>query len=109
MRLKIDYFPLQISSTERMRQAAYILGTLHCQEGFRASIKCKRGAGMLVHMPAPLVLLSLYLSCFQMPSTLTNSCTDAALFCKAMRSSVVKLISMICSRPRAPSLQGTPT
>ena len=34
-----------------------------------------------------------------MPSTSTSSCTAAALFCSAMRSSAVRLISMICSRP----------
>ena len=39
----------------------------------------------------------------------TSSWTAAALFCSAMRSSAVRLISITCSRPRAPSLQGTPT
>ena len=37
----------------------------------------------------------------------TNSCTAAALFCKAMRSSAVKVISITCSRPRAPSFRIT--
>src|ERR1041384_3114331 len=40
------------------------------------------------------------------PKTSTSSCTADALFCNAIRSSAVKLISMICSNPRTPSLHG---
>src|SRR5215471_17338586 len=43
------------------------------------------------------------------PMTLMSSVTASALFFRAACSSGVSLISMICSRPLAPSLQGTPT
>src|SRR5262249_5152455 len=39
----------------------------------------------------------------------TNSCTAAADFCKAARSSVVRLIWMISSMPFTPNFIGTPT
>ena len=42
------------------------------------------------------------------PITAHNSFTAAALFFNAASSSAVSLISMIFSRPPAPSLQGTP-
>jgi len=42
------------------------------------------------------------------PITAQSSFTAAALFFSAASSSAVSLISMICSRPFAPSLQGTP-
>ena len=45
----------------------------------------------------------------QTPITATNSFTAAALLSSAAFSSDVSLISMICSNPLAPSLQGTPT
>ncbi len=43
------------------------------------------------------------------PITATNSFTAAALLSSAAFSSGVSLISIICSNPFAPSLQGTPT
>ena len=43
------------------------------------------------------------------PMTVQSSFTASALLCSAACSSGVSLISMICSRPRSPSLQGTPT
>ena len=43
------------------------------------------------------------------PITPTSSFTESALFWSAAFSSAVSLISMICSIPFDPSLQGTPT
>ena len=44
----------------------------------------------------------------QTPITAHSSFTASALFFRAASSSGVSLISMIFSRPAAPSLQGTP-
>src|SRR5262249_33189378 len=46
---------------------------------------------------------------FYTPITFTNSATASADFLRAACSSGVSLMLMICSRPLAPSLHGTPT